>query len=145
MGTTTEKLQKVLDSKNAIKNSIINKGVSIDDTTPFSQYASAIDSISSKGNPIERTVTPTKSQQIVTPDDGYYLSKVTVNAIPSSYIIPSGKINITNTSVINVSKYATAQIVDSNLVKGNIKNGVSILGVTGTYKGSAGKIFNDYY
>ena len=52
-------------------------------------------------------------------------------------IIPSGKIEITNTEEINVSEYATAQIVDSNLAEENIKEGVSILGKVGTFKGGS--------
>lgn len=50
----------------------------------------------------------------------------------------SGNINLTNTSSTNVTNYATARIVDSNLVAGNIKNGTTILGVTGTYSGGGG-------
>ena len=46
MGTTAEKLQKILKTKNAIKQSIINKGGNIDDNTVFSEYASAIDNLS---------------------------------------------------------------------------------------------------
>lgn len=38
-------------------------------------------------NPQEKTVTPTKSEQVVSPDTGYnYLSQVTVEAIPAQYI-----------------------------------------------------------
>lgn len=38
-------------------------------------------------NPQEKTVTPTKSKQVVTPDEGYnYMSQVTVEAIPAQYI-----------------------------------------------------------
>ena len=59
-----------------------------------------------------KTVTPTTSQQIVTPDSGYdALSQVTVNAIPSQYIIPSGNLPITaNGNNINVSQYATVSV-----------------------------------
>ena len=52
-------------------------------------------------------------------------------------ITPSGKINITNTEEINVTNYETAQVVDSNLSAENIKEGVSILGKVGTFKGSS--------
>ena len=50
-------------------------------------------------------------------------------------LIPSGNINITSTEETNVSEYATAQVVDENLVAGNIKKDIDILGVTGTYEG----------
>lgn len=45
MGPTVEELNKVLQIKKQIKQSIINKGVEITDTTPFAAYPSKIDSI----------------------------------------------------------------------------------------------------
>ena len=59
-----------------------------------------------------KTVTPTTSQQTVTPDTGYdALSQVTVNAIPSEYIIPTGNYAITqNGNNINVAQYATVSV-----------------------------------
>lgn len=66
--------------------------------------------------------------------DGY--DEVVVN-VPQG-ITPSGNINITNMNQIDVTNYATAQVVDSDLVAGNIKKNVNILGVTGTYEGSGG-------
>lgn len=60
-----------------------------------------------------KTVNPSTSQQTVTPDQGKDgLSSVTVTAVTSA--------------------------IDANIAAGNIKDGVSILGVTGTYEGSGG-------
>lgn len=50
---------------------------------------------------------------------------------------PTGNIEITSTAKVDVSAYATAQVVDANLVAENIKKDVAILGVTGSY--DAGK------
>ena len=47
-------------------------------------------------------------------------------------ITPSGKKTITSTDETDVTNFATAQVVDSNLVASSIKKNVSILGVTGT-------------
>lgn len=63
-----------------------------------------------------KTVTPTTSQQNVTADSGYDgLSSVTVNAIPSQYIIPTGTKSITsNGTGIDVANYASVDVnVDS--------------------------------
>ena len=47
MGTTADKLNKLVETKAAIKTAITNKGVEISDTDTFFSYASKIDSISS--------------------------------------------------------------------------------------------------
>lgn len=65
--------------------------------------------------------------------DGY--KKVAVN-VPS--VAPTGNINITSTAQTDVSAYATAQVVDADLVASNIKKDVDILGVVGTYEGGGG-------
>ena len=51
------------------------------------------------------------------------------------HVAPTGKIEIKDTKETDVSTYATAQIVDANLLPENIKDGVIILGITGTYTG----------
>ena len=67
-----------------------------------------------------KTATPTTSQQVIQPDNGYDgLSQVTVNAIPSQYIVPSGNKAITaNGTGIDVAEYATVSVN----VSGSSKN-----------------------
>lgn len=58
-----------------------------------------------------KTVTPTKSQQTVSPDSGYDgLSGVTVNAIPDNYVIPTGTVNITANGTHDVSGKASVNV-----------------------------------
>lgn len=94
-----------------------------------------------------KTVTPSENAQIVNPDSSYdALSSVTVEAISNTYIgssvtkksaatyIPK----ITDQSIASGQYLSGTQTIkgDANLVAGNIKSGVSIFGVTGTYAGS---------
>ena len=53
MGTITDKLNKLAETKSAIKTAIVNKGVSISDTDTFASYADKISSISGGGTPTE--------------------------------------------------------------------------------------------
>lgn len=57
-------------------------------------------------------------------------------SIYDSFVYPEGKKNLTNTTETDVSNYATAQIVEANLIASNIKKDVSILGVTGSMQGA---------
>ena len=50
-------------------------------------------------------------------------------------VSPTGKKTINSTAETDVVSYATAQVVDANLVAENIKDDVTILGVEGTYAG----------
>ena len=129
----------------------------------------------------EKTVTPTTSQQSMTPDSGYDgLSKVTVNAMPmATQATPSISVNssglitasatqsagyvssgtksatkqlttqaaktvtptTSNQTAVASGRYTTGAITvkgDANLKAENIKSGVSIFGVDGTYEGSGG-------
>lgn len=106
------------------------------------------DSGSSTPSLQSKTVTPTESAQTVKPDTGYDgLSQVTVNAISKTFVgsgvtkkaaatyTPS-----TSNQTIAANIYLSgAQTIkgDSNLVAGNIKSGVSIFGVLGTYTGGS--------
>lgn len=58
-----------------------------------------------------KTVTPSGTTQTITADSGYDgLDTVTVNPIPSEYIIPSGTISITQNGTVNISQYASASV-----------------------------------
>ena len=93
-----------------------------------------------------KTVSPSESAQTIKADNGYDgLSQVTVNAVSRTYV-GSGvtkKSAATYTPSTSNQKIAASQYLsgaqtikgDANLVAGNIKSGVSIFGVTGTYAG----------
>ena len=95
-----------------------------------------------------KTVSPSESAQTIKADNGYDgLSQVTVNAVSRTYV-GSGvtkKSAATYTPGTSDQSIASGQYLngtqtikgDSNLTAGNIKSGVSIFGVSGTYAGSS--------
>lgn len=67
-------------------------------------------------------------------DRGYFVISKTEGLLFEEYpILDTDITNITDTSKTDVTHSKNAQVVDSDLVAGNIKNGVNILGVLGTY------------
>lgn len=58
----------------------------------------------------EKSVTPTKTTQVVTPDNGYTLNKVTVEPIPSEYIRPKGTQEITTNGMHYIQEYAAVNV-----------------------------------
>ena len=96
-----------------------------------------------------KTVTPSEEVKTIKPDTDYDgLSQVTVKAIDSTYV-GSGitKIEATEyTPGASDQTIASGQYLngtqtikgDPNLVAGNIKSGVSIFGISGSYAGSGG-------
>lgn len=97
-----------------------------------------------------KTASPTESSQIILPDTGYDgLSKVNINAIPTTYVGSgisrnSGGTYYPSTSTRTVAysgSYLTGNVNiqgDSALIPSNIKKGSSIFGVNGSYEGEGG-------
>lgn len=112
-------------------------------------YGTVNVAVSNSSNMQAKIVTPSETIQTVTPDSGYDgLSSVSVNAISSTYIgsgvtkksaqtyIPG-----TNDQIISAGEYLNGiQTIkgDTDLRASNIKKGVTIFNVTGTYEGSGG-------
>lgn len=103
-----EQLDILEETKSQIKQAIIDKGQSVSSSDSFRSYATKIGNIEVL-NAQSKPVTPTTQQQIIEPDAPTYngLSQVTVAGVTSA--------------------------IDSNIQASNIKNGVTILGIQGTY------------
>lgn len=101
-----ENLEYLKETKEAIKEAIINKGVSVQDTDTFRSYAEKIDNI--EPNNIEDLIiaNPKVSAQSINPSSGYAgIKQVIINGVTSD--------------------------IDENIKPENIKQGVTILDVTG--------------
>ena len=73
------------------------------------------------------TVTPTESTQVVEPGTGKDgLSQVTVNPIPSQYVVPAGSVSITQNGTVSVAGKATAEVA----VPGIVPTGTKQISIT---------------
>lgn len=108
-------LTRIQGAKDDLRASIQGKGVTVPSSALIDDYPDYVDAIQQSSAPVlqAKNATPSTSQQVVSPDNGYDgLSQVTVGAVTAA--------------------------IDANITAGNIKKDVSILGVTGTYEGSGG-------
>ena len=109
MASINEYLDELVVQKNDLVDNLTTKGISASQDETFNTLVPKVLDITSDKPDQNKAVAPTTSEQTITPDDGYELASVTVEAVTSD--------------------------IDSNIIAENIKQGVTILGVTGTYVG----------
>lgn len=108
MADLEQSLQELESVKQAFKNNIGNNGISTS-SVEFRNYPTLINQMEKKLPTQTKTITPTTSSQSITADSGYKLIGVNVEAVTND--------------------------IDNNIQPNNIKEGVTILGVTGTHTG----------
>lgn len=105
-------MAKVLINDSTLQNmaNTIRSKKNTQETYTPSEMVTAVGTLTQLNNQ-SKSVTPSTSSQLIQADSGYTgLSSVNVSAVTSS--------------------------IDNNIASGNIKNGVTILGVEGTYQGT---------
>lgn len=104
-------MKTMLTDVRTIAKTVDTNGTYLAENDSVDGYSSVTVNVPSGGGSMQtKTVTPTTSQQTVQPDSGYDgLSQVTVNAIPSEYIVPSGSQTITSNGTVDVT--ALAEVV----------------------------------
>ena len=78
--------------------------------TPDANYAGLSKVIVGAVQTKEVTVTPAQDQQVLEVTDNKYYKKVTVEAIPADYVIPSGTIQITENGTYDVTSKASVVV-----------------------------------
>ena len=126
MGNIVEKLQKILDTKNALKNKINEKGGNITDDTPFANYVNELDNISSGGGSGEEDTTLSKLldrtiTEVVIPSDVTKIGKYAFSECRSL-----NKATLPNTVTL-IDNYAFQYC--QNLETINLPNTIISLGV----------------
>lgn len=115
LATSTSKLDALADAVDGISNrgavsATVQEGDTYTIPAGYHNGSGTVSGVAGGGNYSlqSKTITPTKNQQSVTPDSGYYgLSDVTVNAIPEAYQ------NVSSVTATAADVLASKIIVDS--------------------------------
>lgn len=136
MGTIADKLNLLLNTKAALKAAIIGKGQTVADSDPFSAYPAKIQAIET-GIQLPTLTSPGTAADLLAgkeliDQDGNPLTG-TMPSLTAQTITPG-----VSDQVIAAGRYLSGEVTvsgDSNLAASNIKSGVSIFGVSGSYSG----------
>lgn len=159
---TTEKQEIVADKEYSALSKVMINAVTSDIDSNIQAYniKKDVSILGVTGNVIElngeeRTTTPTKNTQIITPSaDKNAITKMTINPIPDEYIIPSGEIEIIGNGNYDVTDKVNAKVNVPTKILGTktiTKNGVynatddNLDGYSQVEVETSGVDINDYY
>ena len=133
MGTIADKLQKLLDTKRAIKAAITAMGQSVADSLPFSSYPDKIRAIQTGVDTSDATAA---ASDILTGKTAYAGGRKISGTIPvqAAQTITPGTTNKTIAAGRYLSGTQTIK-GDAGLKPENIRKGVTVFGVAGTCDG----------
>ena len=123
MGTTAQKLNKILETKEAIRTAINNKGGTLTTTDTFASYPSAIDSLPSGGNDwLKEYLDVTKDARYLF--SGHYGNGLTTWGRHLTYEILQNALKYDTTSSVNnmsgmfyiCGKLTTIPLINTSLV-----------------------------
>jgi len=132
-----DKITQLINIRAAIRTALQNKGIAAAASHNFSDFAADIAAIATGANLQSKSVSPSTLAQTVTPDSEYDgLSQVEVAAAPleTRTVTPTAAgLQVQKSASRYYGLFRVNVNGDANLAAENIKSGVSIFGVEGSY------------